>query len=609
MKKRRIMILILLLIIGFASVTTTLVLNGKVGIGVELDDFNVIFIEALLDGKEDIRTSISEDKKTITFSTDKLINVGDNSRLDYKVKNTSTQYNADVEINCTNETSEYVNVTSSFDGNSIPLVNPVNIKAQEVKSGYINAELIKAYAGEDTSVEIKCTINVTATSRETYAYSLMFNSNGGSSIDDKSVVLNEEYGELEEPVREGYTFLGWYDEEDNKADSSTIFDSKGNRNLKAKWEVNEYPVAIKTNEHGTSESSSINVEYEGSTNIKITPDQNYYISSIECTEGYTVENYNEKIPQYGEQSITIRNNKIEKEGTCTFSFSQGIFEYGYTGGEQTFSAPLNGEYKIELWGAQGGTGYSTYLSVDTSVGGQGGYSSGHTSFQSEDKIFITVGGQGSNSTRDKTKLGIVQGGYNGGGTGRSWNNNNSYVHNGAGGGGATHVAVYSRGLLKNYINYKNELLIIAAGGGGGGGHNGGDYGGYAGGLNGGSAAVRSFDLNTGGTQTSGGTSGVGQNGKGNDGGFGYGGNSATSGGGGGGGAGYFGGAGGYWNGGGGGSSYISGYSNSSIANDHYNFTDTAMLSGNESIPTHDGKSTMTGNSGNGYAKITLVSID
>lgn len=36
----------------------------------------------------------------------------------------------------------------------------------------------------------------------------------------------------------------------------------------------------------------------------------------------------------------------------------------------------------------------------------------------------------------------------------------------------------------------------------------------------------------------------------------------------------------------------------------YKFTDTIMSSGEESMPTHDGTSTMVGNSGNGYAKIT-----
>lgn len=43
---------------------------------------------------------------------------------------------------------------------------------------------------------------------------------------------------------------------------------------------------------------------------------------------------------------------------------------------------------------------------------------------------------------------------------------------------------------------------------------------------------------------------------------------------------------------------------------HYSgkkFTNTILLAGTEtSIPTHDGTSTMTGNSGNGYAKITYI---
>ncbi len=452
--KKSIIILILLLIIGFASVTTTLVLNGKVGVGVELDDFDVIFIEALLDGKENVKATISEDKKTITFSTDKLINVGDTSRLDYKVKNTSTQYNADVEINCTNEDNEYIKATSEFDGNEIPLKEPVNIKAQEVKSGYINVKLVSSYPGEDTSIEIKCNINVTATSRETYAYSLMFNSNGGSSIDDKSVVLNEEYGELEEPVREGYTFLGWYDEEDNKVDETTIFDSKGNRNLKAKWKVNEYPVKIVTKDHGTSESDSINVEYEGTTNVKVTPDQNYYISSIDCSEGYTVENYNPKLPIYEEQSITIRNNKKAESGECVFTFRQGIFEYNYTGSEQEFSVPLNGDYKFEVYGAGGN---------NTVNGGAGSSTSGS-------KVTATI-----NLEKEKllyVYIGQKEGAFNGGGSGgRTLNSVSTSTH----GSGASDIRLIKASdgswYDKNHSSWnKDESLlsrIITAGGGSG----------------------------------------------------------------------------------------------------------------------------------------------
>lgn len=100
----------------------------------------------------------------------------------------------------------------------------------------------------------------------------------------------------------------------------------------------------------------------------------------------------------------------------------------------------------------------------------------------------------------------------------------------------------------------------------------------------------------------------------------------------GGGGGYFGGGGGagacgWWatigGSGGGGSSFVSGSTSSkaissdSTANNiiylsssvHYSglyFDNPKMLSGNESIPSHDGASFTKGNKGNGYAKITLI---
>ena len=627
MKRKYIVILAIILVIGFASVTTTLVLNGKVGVGVELDDFDVIFTSALLNAETSNKVIISENKKTITFNTDKLINKGDTARLDYKVKNTSTQYNADVEINCTNEANEYISVISEFDGNQIPLVSPVNIKAGEVKSGYINAELIKTYAGEDTSMEIKCSIVVTATSRETYAYSLAFNSNGGSSIEDKSVILNNEYGELEIPVKVGYNFLGWYDEEDNKVDESTILDSKGNRTLYAKWEEKVYDLNIVTKKDGNDTTKKLDITYGEKVTIKIN-EKNYYISSMDCSEGYTIEDYELVIPTYGEQIINIRNNKVDKEGTCTFTLEQGIYEYGYTGGEQSFVAPLNGEYKIELWGASG-----SYYSGN---GGMGAYTSGLINMTKNLVFYIQVGSQGNNGN-----IGTGgKGGYNGGA-----NAQNSSVSAGnsigGGGGGSTDVRLVN-GTWNNFSSLKSRIMV-AAGGGGSGiygvGGNAGTFNGYNGTGTTGSQGVAGYGY--GASQTAGGncyiTASYSQGGNctgafgyantttyysstyvnpGSGGGGGYygGGSSST------GVAGFAGGA------GGGGSSFISGHAGcNAIAEsstqskivhtgqpNHYSgyvFTNTIMIAGNASMPNYSGTSTMTGNSGNGYAKITLVSIN
>ncbi len=164
--KRGIIVLVFMLVIGFAAVSTTLLLNGTVAFGTNENDFDVIFTEVLLNDMKSSDAIISENKKEITFASNKLTEVGDTAVLEYKVKNNSTQYGADVTISCTSGESAYVKVTSEFDGNAIPLVNPVEMEAQESKRGKIVAELVNAYAGSDDSISVKCTIVATPTEKE-----------------------------------------------------------------------------------------------------------------------------------------------------------------------------------------------------------------------------------------------------------------------------------------------------------------------------------------------------------------------------------------------------------------------------------------------------------
>ena len=282
------------------------------------------------------------------------------------------------------------------------------------------------------------------------------------------------------------------------------------------------------------------------------------------------------------------------------SYTNGhTWNFSYTGGVQSYKVPENcsGSYKLEVWGAQGGTANANDSNYAV-PGGYGGYSVGTIDLLANDQLYIVVGGKGVNGSSASADY---NGGYNGGGASYHWKNNNVFS---ASGGGATHIAKdNNRGVLKNYLNNKNEVLIVAGGGGG-------SYyysylstrisaqGGHGGGTNGGTGVKRSDNngtLGAGGTQSAGGAasgslaaapSGV----------FGAGGNSSatTNGGGSGGGGGWYGGAGSTAAAAGGGSGYIGGVSNGN----------TKL--GNASMPTHNGTSTMTGNSGNGYAKITYL---
>ena len=159
----------------------------------------------------------------------------------------------------------------------------------------------------------------------------------------------------------------------------------------------------------------------------------------------------------------------------------------HTGSVQSFTAPKTGTYKLEVWGAQGGSG------------GKGGYSQGLYKMSNEQKTFVCVGGVGQYSSQGIT---ISTGGYNGGGN--SQVNINSW--GGGGGGGATHIALTNRGILKNYQLYQFEVLIVA---GGGGNSDHGLLGGSGGGDTGTDAASSTGEIGgKGGTQTAGGVGGV-----------------------------------------------------------------------------------------------------
>jgi len=111
---------------------------------------------------------------------------------------------------------------------------------------------------------------------------------------------------------------------------------------------------------------------------------------------------------------------------------------------QGFIVPNTGNYKLEVWGAQGASRNAT--------GGYGGYSTGTLVLNKGNSLYITVGGTSTTNV----------GGYNGGGNGSE----STPYQNLGGGGGATHIATSDLGELKNYSNNRDNIVMVAGGGGG-----------------------------------------------------------------------------------------------------------------------------------------------
>jgi len=233
-------------------------------------------------------------------------------------------------------------------------------------------------------------------------------------------------------------------------------------------------------------------------------------NSYEFAGWYIDEGYTKKVSS----TTTVNSDALlyakvnPKEAYCTSILGEE-YNYGFTGTEQSKEIICPGKYKLEVWGAEGGSSsYNTF----SNIGGKGGYTTGEALLRTHEKIYIHVGGKGgsvdyqpasgsSNYTFDDNN------GYNGGGYAVIHTNNSAH----AGGGGATHIAT-KRGLLNDLAYYKDNVLIVAGGGGGASTHkNYPDYsgdGGSGGGNIGGSGITSSnkcYNYGTGGTQNSAGS--------------------------------------------------------------------------------------------------------
>ena len=325
----------------------------------------------------------------------------------------------------------------------------------------------------------------------------------------------------------------------------------------------------------------------GNKIYKCTPNANYELkSNIE----FAVNNYKN---EYSSLFETTTETKTE---TTTETYTNEVTNYETANSTSnpysTYTAKGTGTYKLEVWGAQGGSYSSTYY------GGKGGYSVGTITLNIGDNLYVYVGGQPTGYNTSASSGNKNAGGYNGGGSGRTYYYSSTYTY-ALGGGGATDIRIGG-------TTYYDRVIVA---GGGSGSTNGST--GYAGGGSQSAGYSSSYYA----TYTTAGTGGS----------FGVGGSSGGSynykyGAAGGGGGWYGGGAGtsqsdsstAYRQYCGGGSGYIwtsgtasnvpSGYT---VGTEYY-LTDATTYAGNTSFASTSG-GTETGHSGNGYARITLLS--
>ncbi len=321
---------------------------------------------------------------------------------------------------------------------------------------------------------------------------------------------------LETPTRERHGFAGWeIVSGDAIIEGSVLKLGTKNSTLVANWVGT--PVKLNVDLDGGVSSINYNSEYYTRNTLDLgTPTkENYAFIGWKLVSGDAVLSGNKLT--FGLENVSVKATWLKV-----------VEEFAYTGSEQVYTTPITGYYKVQTWGAQGGSVSST------NYGGYGAYSTEIVYLEKGTKLYINVGGSGYAISKSQV---VVSGGYNGGG------NAYGYTDKTVGsGGGATHIATTS-GLLPTLKDSKSSILVVAGGGGGSGYEYGDNKGGSAGGIRGVSGTSGG-----GGSQVSAGSGTP-------AGSFGRGGSSGGNGTGGGGG--FYGGGGGYLSGsGGGGSSYL-----------------------------------------------------
>ena len=162
-KKSMLIIAILLMSIGFAAISTTLILNGSANVSENNEDFSVIFTAASLDGKDVYSTAVDETKKTITFTTSELKTLNQTSILTYEVTNNSSNYDANVSVTCvpkTGTTAKYTSIKNKLENDATV------VKAKETLNGTLTVTLDKV-ATESVTEEYTCKLEFNAVERDT----------------------------------------------------------------------------------------------------------------------------------------------------------------------------------------------------------------------------------------------------------------------------------------------------------------------------------------------------------------------------------------------------------------------------------------------------------
>ena len=117
-------------------------------------------------------------------------------------------------------------------------------------------------------IESNTKVEITSINTPLYAkyvennFTITLDPNGGTlNNTTKNIKYGDEYGNIEEPTREGYTFTGWYRQDNSLVSPDDKYQLITNETLHAEWTANSYTITLDAN-GGTVSPSTKTVTYD-----------------------------------------------------------------------------------------------------------------------------------------------------------------------------------------------------------------------------------------------------------------------------------------------------------------------------------------------------------
>jgi len=232
-------------------------------------------------------------------------------KVDFKIKTFKIYYNLNY------PSSENFNENYQYNG-KITLITDISRKGY-IFIGWYNepeclTEFSTAYMPEnDLTVYAKW---------EIYLFTLTYNLNY-----ENKVLVSQTYKFEDKiilpiaPIRKGYTFTGWFNEENNLTEFNLLTMPAQNVNLFAGWNINQYTINSSCNSFGTiTPLGTMQKTFAEEINFNLTPNDGYYVSKI-------IINNSEIINKDKE----LRNFKLIVEDNCNinFEFVKKVFNITY----------------------------------------------------------------------------------------------------------------------------------------------------------------------------------------------------------------------------------------------------------------------------------------